>query len=292
MSNNPRESEEARQKASVAPGSAAAISGALDPEGLTTGAVEGGEGIEGDSAATLPVAPSPSSIGSSGPLDPPSASGKLSSKRFSKKIKMADPDADKAKGRKRKSVDADKTRILGAAGSPDASGSLEDVEAHAEERDRKRRRKRRNKIIRRTLLAILGVLILGALAAFALFRWSVYDDAQDLKGAWELHDQGNTITITDDKIVLTDDVAYDYVVDPDTKTLYFTFGNLNGTAHYRFSLDRKELAIGDGERGWLESTGEDAAWLIRALAAQVAEGTALSPANHEKGELVFSKVEE
>ena len=49
------------------------------------------------------------------------------------------------------------------------------------------------------------------------------------------------------EIHLTSDVAYGYTLDTGAKTITFTFGDLQGQGRYRFSADRSELVITDGD---------------------------------------------
>lgn len=121
----------------------------------------------------------------------------------------------------------------------------------------------------RTLLivvAILAVIIVGSAAAgISYHRWYAYDDALDIQGTWYVSGTDAPVEITADTIVLTDDVAYHYKLDPSSKTITFTFGNLSGEGHYRFSLDRQYLVIFDGSYSWEQSLSTDVSWLIDAL---------------------------
>lgn len=140
-----------------------------------------------------------------------------------------------------------------------------------ERAEAKERRRHRRKIIRRVIVSILLVLLaicVALLTAFGIFRWQTYDDAADIQGTW-IH-EGTTmpITITANEIVLTDEVAYKYVLDPEAKTILFRFGNMEGGGKYRFSLDRQELAITDGEFDQWASFFEDALWTAECLVNQ------------------------
>ncbi len=76
---------------------------------------------------------------------------------------------------------------------------------------------------------------------------------------------GYPIVVTEDQIVLNEEVSYDYVLDESAKTIEFTFSYLAGSGHSRCSLDRQALAIMDGQFGWWDTIGEDIAWLPGAL---------------------------
>lgn len=119
------------------------------------------------------------------------------------------------------------------------------------------------------VLAVLAVVAGGAAAAgISYHRWQAYDDALDIQGTWYVSGTDTPIEVTADTIVLADDVAYKYKLDPSSKTITFSFGNLKGEGHYRFSLDRQYLVIFDGSYTWEESLSTDVAWLIQALKDQ------------------------
>lgn len=148
------------------------------------------------------------------------------------------------------------------------------------EDDKQKRATRRRKIAKRILIAILLLLFAAAIAivaAFCVFRWNYFDDAHDIQGVWAIDGSDSTIEITDSTIALTDDIAYKYVLDPDSKVIRFSFGNLTGEGHYRFSLDRNELSIIDGETTWNDSLMNDLQWTKDALIEYVGKGSILSP---------------
>ncbi len=138
----------------------------------------------------------------------------------------------------------------------------------------------RRKIERRIALAILG-LILIALAVlcvmFGIHRWGTYSDEADIQGTWYVEGTDQPIVITADKIELTDGVAYSYKLDPDSKTITFKFGNMTGEGRYRFSLDRQQLSIMDGEYGYWDTLTDDAAWTIQAIIRDLQGLSMLNP---------------
>lgn len=161
----------------------------------------------------------------------------------------------------------------------------------AEQEERVRRCRR---VIRRALFAFLLVLLFlfaGLLVAFGIFRWQTYDDAADIQGTW--YDEGTTmpVTITDDEIVLTDEVAYHYVVDPEAKTILFKFGNMEGGGRYRFSLDRTELVITDGEFDWWGNFVDDAIWTAQSLIARYVFANEIPLSSGDENETVFTRNE-
>ncbi len=125
--------------------------------------------------------------------------------------------------------------------------------------------------------AVTAVLVVAALVAFSIFRWAVGNDAQDIQGTWYVAGTDVPVEITQDAIKLNDEVSYAYVVDAGAKTVAFSFGDLNGSGHYRFSLDRQQLAIMDGSFNGVDTFFGDLGWMPGAL-IQAAQGTQASPA--------------
>lgn len=135
------------------------------------------------------------------------------------------------------------------------------------------------RVRRRIFLAVFGVIVLLLLAlalAFCADRWWLHDDAYDIQGTWQVDGSEAKVTITEDYIMLTDEVAYKYEIDPDSKTIKFNFGNLSGEGYYRFSLDRNQLSVTDGETNAAGDIMEDIGWWINAMIAQV-RGYQLAP---------------
>lgn len=154
-------------------------------------------------------------------------------------------------------------------------------EERIERVERSQARRRHKKIVRRIVWALVGLVaaaIVAACVAFALLRWETYDDTADFTGQWRIVGTDKVIEVTEDTIVLTDDVAYRYTVDAQAKTITFKFGNMVGNARYRFSLDRQLLSITDGEFDWWTTLCDDVPWTIAALFTQlIGDGAQLSP---------------
>ena len=121
------------------------------------------------------------------------------------------------------------------------------------------------------------MLVVASVGGFSWYRWLYGDDAVDIQGTWYIAGTDTPIVVTEDQIVLNEEVSYDYVLDESAKTIEFTFSYLAGSGHYRFSLDRQALAIMDGQFGWWDTIGEDIAWLPGAL-LDAAGGVSASPA--------------
>lgn len=95
------------------------------------------------------------------------------------------------------------------------------------------------------LVAIAVVVV--TVGSFSWGRWLRYDDAADFQGAWYANGTTSLVTVDGQEIHLTSDVAYGYTLDTGAKTITLTFGDLQGQGRYRFSADRSELVITDGD---------------------------------------------
>ena len=150
-------------------------------------------------------------------------------------------------------------------------------------------RKRRHPVrVAVVSVVIVVVLLVGAAAGgFAWLRWFSEDDAADFAGTWYLAGTATPITITEDRIQLTDDVSYRYALNDQDKTFELSFGNLKGGGRYRFSLDRNQLALVDGDFSAADTLGDDIAWTLRAL-TESAQGRVLAP-EEAKGVTLLSR---
>ena len=135
-----------------------------------------------------------------------------------------------------------------------------------------------------------GIVALVVIAAsfFAWDRWLRYDDAADFQGQWHIADSAGIVTIDEGSIHLTDKEAYAYTMDPGAKTLAFTFGDLSGQARYRFSADRTQVAIQDGEFGTLDTILSDISWSWSCLISMITGQPQTSPSLGE-GSLVLTR---
>lgn len=117
------------------------------------------------------------------------------------------------------------------------------------------------------LVTVLVAFVI-ALCSFCIFRWQTFNDAADIQGMWYYKNSETSIEFTPDKIVLTSDVAYTYVLDPEAKTIMYTFGYMSGQGRYRFSLDRTQLSISDGSFEFWGTFIDDAIWTVQSLFSQ------------------------
>ena len=120
------------------------------------------------------------------------------------------------------------------------------------------------------------LVVVAIIVAFSCWRWTFANDAQDIQGTWYIAGTQKTVEVTADGIKLSGDVTYSYTIDEGAKTLSLSFGNMEGEARYRFSLDRQTLALRDGETTWGNSLSEDISWTIAALGRAI-QGEQASP---------------
>lgn len=151
-------------------------------------------------------------------------------------------------------------------------------------------RKRRHPVrVAVVSVVIVVVLLVGAAAGgFAWLRWFSEDDAADFTGTWYLAGTTAPIAITEDRIQLTDDVSYRYALNDQDKTFELSFGNLKGGGRYRFSLDRNQLALVDGDFSAADTLGDDITWTLRAL-TESAQGRVLAPGEVARGVTLLSR---
>ena len=128
-------------------------------------------------------------------------------------------------------------------------------------------------------LTVLAIIVV-AVSVFSWGRWLRYDDAADFQGMWYANGTTSIVTVDGEKIHLTDDVAYNYTLDTGAKTITFTFGQMEGHGRYRFSVDRSELVITDGnDFSFWGNLFSDIAWqfdqAIRSMQGQEIEREAV-----------------
>ena len=165
-----------------------------------------------------------------------------------------------------------------AAAIVDDAAKDDGAEASTEAERGKRRRERAEAKPRkkRWPLVVAGSVLLVVLlivGGFSWDRWLRYDDAAEFQGEWQTHGTTAVVVIDGETIKLTEDVSWSYKLDTDAKTISYTFGNMEGSGRYRFSLDRSQLVISDGSGyTWLSTLADDIAWqfdqLVRAIPAQ------------------------
>lgn len=177
-----------------------------------------------------------------------------------------------------------------AAARPSAAAAraLRDQRQKTAQREALKRRRRRRKIIVLAAVLVVVAAMAALVGGFAWFRWFSADDAADLQGTWYLAGTGTPIVITDDRIQLTDDVAYRYELDEGDKTFELAFGNLTGSGRYRFSLDRNEVALVDGAFTGTDTLVDDIGWLVDAFVHSL-RNEELPPAVSGKGVTLLTR---
>lgn len=154
----------------------------------------------------------------------------------------------------------------------DAAASAADASAESA-RGRSRRGSTAKQRKRRWPLIAIGSVLLVVLltvGAYSWDRWLRYDDAAEFQGEWQTHGTTAVVVIDGETIKLTEDVSWSYTLDTGAKTIAFTFGNMEGAGRYRFSIDRSQLVITDGEDySWLSTLTDDIVWQFDQLARAV-----------------------
>ncbi|WP_449674687.1 hypothetical protein ACTQKJ_05790 [Eggerthellaceae bacterium PR-HUZ602407-17] len=99
-------------------------------------------------------------------------------------------------------------------------------------------------IITGSLVVLVLVTLISGI--FAWNRWWRFNDVQDIQGEWVVQGSSVSVFFTNDKILLTKKLPYDYKIDPVAKTLTFSFGKFQGSGRYMFRHNRTQLVILDG----------------------------------------------
>ena len=81
-----------------------------------------------------------------------------------------------------------------------------------------------------------------SLSYFAYATWYAHDDKQDIIGSWTSA-QGVPVEISADKMVLSEDLVYEYSLNVTDKEISFNVKEIQGFGLYFFSKDRLTLSI-------------------------------------------------
>lgn len=138
----------------------------------------------------------------------------------------------------------------------------------------------RGRIISIVVWSLIGLLLLLTLL-FCWNRWWRYDDVLDVQGTWSANNSNTDIILNDTYMQLTDDVLYTYEIDPFSKTIKYEFGTSKGEGRYRFSFDRNELIITDGDYSWFSTLQEDIPWTLETLWMNLTKTPQRSPLGDE-----------
>ena len=95
-------------------------------------------------------------------------------------------------------------------------------------------------------IAAVVVVVVVVAALFTWNRWYRFDDHADMQGEWYVVGTTVPVSVDETSIHLTDDVSYLYEINPQDKTITYTFGPMKGQGRYWISDDRRYLVITDG----------------------------------------------
>lgn len=255
----PAEGADVAEVAEPVKGSAAAgIAGSVEPVG--------GVGIAGSAEPA----------GGAGIVEPTGVAGSAEPAKSDETTNAADePDAVKAAVN---ALEADGS--FGASGESGASSKRDPNRSSrraARKSSEEKRPVNKAKIVFRVALVVLALFVAAA-ALLSWNRWLRFDDAADLQGSWTVVDGANAITIDEGSIHLTDAEAYGYEIDTGSKTLTFTFSDLSGSARYRFSADRNQVAIQDGSYSFTTTLFDDLGWALVSFGCLITGQQQPSPA--------------
>ena len=191
------------------------------------------------------------------------------------------------------SAPADKQR---REASPQKTATPQERSAQPSGQTRKKagKKKQKHHSPLRILLIIAGsifTLFIIACIALGVHRWCIYDDAQDIQGTWYIYNTKATVPIGQSTIGLSEDTEYNYTIDTQAKTITYSIGNLSGTSHYRFSLDRTQIAlIEDGEKVFTATLFDDLSWWASSLSDYLS-GKSVLPANESSNVVILTRAE-
>ena len=191
------------------------------------------------------------------------------------------------------SAPADKQR---REASPQKTATPQERSAQLSGQTRKKagKKKQKHHSPLRILLIIAGsifTLFIIACIALGVHRWCIYDDAQDIQGTWYIYNTKATVPIGQSTIGLSEDTEYNYTIDTQAKTITYSIGNLSGTSHYRFSLDRTQIAlIEDGEKVFTATLFDDLSWWASSLSDYLS-GKSVLPANESSNVVILTRAE-
>ncbi len=80
---------------------------------------------------------------------------------------------------------------------------------------------RRTGLVVRVVAAVLAALLVVSVGGFSWYRWLAGDDALDIQGTWYIAGTDTPIVITEEQIVLNEEVSYGYVLDESAKNHRF-----------------------------------------------------------------------
>ncbi len=159
----------------------------------------------------------------------------------------------------------------------DESNISKDEEQDLSSSDNNKPKRHVGRIIFRVVIIVLVVLIVVCIGGFSIYRWLWGSDSFDIQGSWYIDGTDIPVEITEDHIVLNDEVSYFYEINSESKTITYNLGDLEGGGCYRFSIDRNQIAIMDGNFNWWTTLFSDIPWTVDAFVSFVG-GQVKSPA--------------
>lgn len=232
------------------------------------------EPVKGADAAGIAGSVEP--VGGAGIVEPTGVAGSAEPAKSDETANAADePDAVKAAVN---ALEADGS--FGASGESGASSKRDPNRSSrraARKSSEEKRPVNKAKIVFRVALVVLALFVAAA-ALLSWNRWLRFDDVADLQGSWTVADGANAITIDEGSIHLTDAEAYGYEIDTGSKTLTFAFSDLSGSARYRFSADRNQVAIQDGSYSFTTTLFDDLGWALVSFCCLITGQQQPSPA--------------
>ncbi len=163
--------------------------------------------------------------------------------------------------------------------SVDAGGARDASYENSEQAPSSRKKHKRSigNIILRILVIVVIVIVVVCVGGFSFYRWLWGNDPQDIQGTWYIEGTDIPVVVTEDRIILNDEISYIYEMDSESKILTYTIGDLEGSGRYRFSIDRDQVAIMDGTFNWWTTLLSDIGWTADAFVSFIG-GEEKSPA--------------
>ena len=124
-------------------------------------------------------------------------------------------------------------------------------------RTQHRVRRPKGKAIAKAIVAIVVLAVVACASFLAWNRWGRFDDHADMQGEWYVEGTATPVVIDEEYIHLDQNIAYSYTINDRDKTIVYTFADWEGKGRYRFSDDRTQLVITDGEFSGADNTVDD-----------------------------------
>ena len=100
-------------------------------------------------------------------------------------------------------------------------------------------------MIKKRLIACFIAAVMSCTCLFA-FAACGSSDANELVGEWKIKDTEVTVVFSGDKFKLVGN-AFDYTVDPGSKTITYKSGDATGEAKYSFGNNGQQLTLDESD---------------------------------------------